>query len=478
MWSLAMSSVQPDGVGAGKLRQDVSVLFDATTASVRFALWQTDLPIGWVESHPVIDDLLHRRSTRAQALANADAVPLVQLLSAQGCFAPEVRSCYSLHEAKELFDPLRSQWYADYYAHPAWNVIRQGQASRNGVLAWLIHNYHVSRAAGVAAARMAAMGPCADWRRFFEHDALDEYWHCDAYYSLDVPAMRDISRQAINTGMPLPASLAFEDHALQVAQTNPLGHVLIAYFQEASIAFEPDSQRFYEQVERSYGMQGLFAPWKRHMQIDIEHGHADGLAQLLNSERQVSADELQYAARDAWLACYFLRCALDDIVQANDNAGDADLRPPPATYRAATTPLDRTACADRAYLLHGLRRSAFRALGSARDHVHIIACGRLAQYLDRLAASEEPANPGNPWCVAVVNHMAEAAGDPATWVSLLNHAASRMPWLDIEPDPASANASTGQCAPSRLPSRLCQFDELLARLQTSVDRIPDDLLYR
>lgn len=465
-----MPSVQAGNFDAGKLKQDVSILFDATSARLRFALWETDLPIAWVKSHLAIDDLLNRRSTREQALKHAEAVPLVELLSAQGCFSPEVKGCYSLREAKELFDPLRSQWYAAYYAHPAWNLIRHGQASRNGLLAWLIHNYHISRAAGVAAARMAAMGSFADWRHFFAHDALDEYWHCDAYYSLDVPAMHDISQHAINTSMPLPASLAFEEHTLQVAETNPLGHVLIAYFQESSIAFEPDSLRFYEQVERLYSIEGLFLPWKQHMRIDIEHGHADGLAQLLNSEREVSAGELQCAARDAWLAYYFLQSALDNIVHANEKGGDADLRTPPASYRADSTQLEHISHADRDYLLHGLRKSAFRALGFARDHIHIIACGRLAKNLDRLAALGEPAGPCNPWCVAISNHVMEAAGNPAAWVALINHVAFRMPWLDIE----QADRATDQVAPSCL----YQLDELLTCLHTSADRIPDDLLYR
>lgn len=465
-----MPSVQQRGIDAGKLKQDVSILFDATSARLRFALWETDLPIAWVESHPAIDDLLHRRSTRSEALKHDEAVPLVQLLSAQGCFSPEVKSRYSLREAKEIFDPLRSQWYASYYTHPAWNLIRHGQASRNGVLAWLIHNYHISRAAGVAAARMAAMGSFAGWRPFFEQDALDEYWHCDAYYSLDVPAMRDISQQAINTGLPLPASLAFEEHTLQVAETNPLGHVLIAYFQESSIAFEPDSVRFYEQVERSYGMEGLFSPWKQHMQIDIQHGHADGLAQLLNSRREVSGDELQCAVRAAWLAFYFLQSALDDILNANDKVGNADLRPPQASYRAETTQFESAADGDCVYLRQGLRLSAFRALGFARDHAQIIACGRLARNLDRLAPSDEPATTSNPWCVAIANHLIEAAGNPSAWLALIHHAAARMPWLGLEP----ANAVTDQLAASRL----YQFDELLSRLQTSADRIPDDLLYR
>lgn len=474
----------------GQLKKDVSVVFSEDKATISYALWEVALPMAWVKSHPVIDDLLHRKIARAEALAHPVAEPLVSLLNAQGCFTSQSKPRYSLREVKALFDPLRSEWYAAYYAHPAWQRLRHGQASRNGLLAWLIHNYHISRAAGIVAARMAALGKHPDWSTFFRQDALEEYWHCDAYYSLDTPLLHDAGPEEIKAYLPLPSSLAFEEHTLQVAESDPLGHVLIAYFQESSIAFESDSDDFYQTVEQHYQVQGLFTPWKQHIQIDVEQEHADGLGQLLASDAEVDAAQLEQALSHAWLAFYFLRSGLDDILQ-QDDAGRLQLRQPPVPDAGQDTMLGclgrqvqavdispRLSATDMAHLHHGLQASAFRALGFARGHDQLIACGRYAQKLSRrLPAMDKTPAPG-PWCVALVNHMQEAAHCPSTWLMLASLLAERVQNFKLGGEwGAALERELGRTpAVRRAPAALLQLDELIARCAANHDRVPASLL--
>ncbi len=483
-----------EAVGAfGELLKDkVSVVFSGDRAKVSYALWEVELPANWVRSQPVINDLLNRRISRAQALQDPTARALIDLLSAQGCFTSVSKSSYSLKEVKELFDPLRSEWYAAYYAHPAWEEIRSGAVDRNVLLAWLLHNYHISRAAGIVAARMAAVGKDRTWQAFFRQDALEEYWHCDAFYSLDTPLLHGVSLADVKAYVPLPGSLAFEEHCLQVAEADPLGHVLIAYFQESSIAFAGASHDFYAEVEDRYGIRGLFDSWKQHIQIDVDHGHAEGLGQLLDSDTEVVATTLERALRNAWLGFHFLYCSLDEIQRERHGeeirlrrpleqaltAGFPDCWQALASHLAGETPVQVGSMgdADQAFMLEGIGSSAFRALGFAREHDHVIACGGIANAFARLAGEVGGADALNPWSVAIVNHLQEAASSPVKWLLLVSLLGERF-------TPLRLGGAAQACIRKALEGFAChqpltalsQLDELVTCWHGSRERIPQPL---
>lgn len=477
-------------VSGEHFKRDVRIDFADSKVQIAYALWQVDLPASWVTAHPLIQQFLKRRIGRSEALRDAHARPLVTLLDAQGCFHPSPKSRYTLHEVKAIFDPLRSQWYAEYYAHPAWQQLREGRASVNMLVTWLIHNYHISRAAGIVAARMASARPDAPWAAFFRQDALDEYWHCDAFYSLQTGQLADIGFEQIKNYLPLASSLAFEEHALRVADSDPLGHLLIAYFQESSIAFNEDSSEFYRAVESQYGIAGLFTPWQQHIQIDVDQGHADGLGKLLESDREVSAAELATALRNAWLACRYLCSGLDDIADADADASSSlSLRQPlqvPAQAQyllglvhAHAAGRDAPTCtpADLASMRASLASSAFRALGNARQHDDMIACGRWAQALARMPASTEPVL-ATIWSSAIDNHLQEAARQPLAWLLLAKYVSLRLPQFKLaDAWTASLDALLGKHrAGGRDASALCQFDELLERCTLCHELVRDDLL--
>lgn len=512
----------------GLLRAAVSVAFGDDRVRIQHALWQVDLPAAWVREHPVVHALLSRQRTKAAALADPHAAPLAQLLDAQGCFVPEPKPTYALRELPALFDPLRSQWFASYYAHPLWSSLRTGRATHNELLAWLLHNYHVSRAAGIAAARMASLGHHPAWRSCFAADALDQYWHFDTYYSIDAPSLR-VSQADVKAYVPLPCSLAFEQHALQAAEQRPLGHVLIACFQESSLAFEDDSEGFYRAVESAYGMPEFFRRWKQHIRVDVDHGHARELQALLRSDEEVDAATVEAALRDAWLASWFLRTSLDEIHAQARPSRALRLRLPiragvldpertaivpegllPATpprraladvqglyrwYTSArpqpTADTEPLLAADAVFLLHGVLRSSMRALAFARGHDEIMSCGQLCQLVSLDLQDVPEAAPQSPWSVALVDHLLEAAPSTVLWATLvdllllrverLGSTRLRAPSDSLSTPPSHAERlrralPLGPADADRWLTQLLQLDELLGHAAASRERVPDSLL--
>ncbi|MBE9179322.1 hypothetical protein IQ268_12195 [Oculatella sp. LEGE 06141] len=511
----------------GYLREGVDVAFSDDKVKITYALWEVTLPSVWVFSQPTVQGLLERTSTLTEVVSNPQTAAFTRLLEAQGCFTPLRKPSYTLSEIRELFAPLRSSWYAIYYAHPIWERLRSGSATRNELIAWLIHNYHTSRTAGVVAARMVSIGKSAQWKQFFQQDALDEYWHCDAFYFIDAPALR-VSSQSVKTYVPLPSSTAFEQHTLRLAECDSLGHLLTAYFQESSIAFEQDSNHFYQDVEASYEIPSFFQRWKQHIRIDIEQGHAEGLGNLLESNAIIDELSLESALRNAWLSFFFLLASLDDIYQERHNASEILLRLPitdglfepektallrenyfskPTTAsifdnlqslylwytRECSTLNFYVKCVrpdtDLEYLRDGLSSASFRALGFARSHDEILVCGRSAKLFSTITTTSINSLPENPWSIAIVNYILEMTVSPTLWllcVSLLldrirSHcqSSSQMSWSPDQLLFLDEFRSTIWLSPKESDysiTTLLQFDELIKRWMTTQDAIPPDIL--
>ena len=250
-------------------------------------------------------------------------------------------------------------------------------------------------------------------RAFFRDDALDEFWHCDAFYFVDNPNLT-LDARKVKAYVPLAASTAFEDVALRAADEDWLGHLLIAYFQESSIIFRHDSERFYDSVERHYALPGFFAGWWWHMSLDAEQGHADGLKGLFASDRRVSLPEIARSIRCMQLAHFFLLKALDQIAAHADLETDAvDLRQPASLVkRDGRQDRSNAGTGDPAWgncLLGSLHEAAFRGLAFARTHDEIMMAGRfsaaLKEHAVRLTGTFRQLE--NPWLVAVHDFLLE-----------------------------------------------------------------------
>lgn len=451
------------------LRPEVAVTSDgAGGVRVNFALWEVSFPREAVRAVPSLSRLLTDRRISRFATDMAGA-SVMELLAAQGCFLPALGSEIRLKDVVSLFQPIRSHFYAQYYAHPVWKRLRSGAASRGELTAWIIHNYHISRSAGTIAARMATHATQPHLRAFFREDALEEFWHCDEFYFASRPEL-PLHADSVKAYIPLAASTAFEDQALRAADDDWLGHLLIAYFQESSILFRDDSEGFYDAVERAYGLDGFFVGWRRHMALDLDHGHADGLRDLFTSDQTLSMNHVVRSVRNVQLAHFFLMRALDQIAAHVDVADPIGLRQPaeiaPQTFVRfgltgdATNTTELSKRSDGLYLAEALGDAAYRALAFARVHDDIIAAGRLAAaianliHLDASMSLGEPMTVNgtvNPWLIAVRNFIIERAMNVRVLLELSRELLAKLARYRPDLVPALTEVETERM---RLESRL------------------------
>jgi len=360
-----------------------------------------------VDETPDIQAILNRE-IGVDALVSQDKQVngVVEFLKLQDCFFhSKAKAEYSLREIREIFEPIAIDWYARYYNHPLWNRLRRGELNLNGFVAWVLHNYHVSRAAGKSSARCAVLFPKRELRGFFRSDVLEEYWHCDSFYFVRHPAL-SLSDEDLKNYVPLPASLAFEQHTIMVADTDWLAYLLISYFQESSIRFYADCQDFYREVEDAYQLPGFFNTWTAHIRLDFDHGHADNFTEILNSPETVSHEHFVRSLATAWFAFSFLYSALDQIESEAAKCRAVTLRNPirgwtldPATNslcQVAGKPqgtnllelandfvsihrshLPETQPVD--FLTNGLIEALFYSMSLATEHDEIIVLGQLIE---------------------------------------------------------------------------------------------------
>jgi len=407
---------QPPGVGSGARRLRPEVVLERTDEGIllRFAHWEVRLPQESIDRVPILRQLLAERRYGSRNGLDRESAGVVALLDAQGCFMPEAVHELCLRELLQRFQPIRSIFYSEYYSHPAWDIIRSGRASQAQLVAWVIHNYHISRSAGVIAARMASRTTTGKLKSFFREDALEEFWHCDQFYFVDDPSLR-FDADAVKSYVPLPGSTAFEEMALRAADESWIGHLLIAYFQESSIVFRDDSEQFYDAVETNYGLKNFFAGWRRHMTLDLDHGHADGLRDLLDTDQMVSVNEAARGLRTVQLAHFFLVSALDQI-RAQDGEAHQHLESRSPAGLAMRWKVPSADIRERPvrnspdlarHLMDALGEAAFYCLGFARTHDEIIGAGKFAASYREMVTALPSGD--NPWLVAVRNFLIERA---------------------------------------------------------------------
>jgi TENA/THI-4/PQQC family protein len=446
------------------LHPDVSVSARDGFIDVRFAHWELQLPADAVDSDPEVQSLLARRS--AESLNGSTfASAIRQLFEAQGCLLKGGSSRISLRELFRLIQPIRSRLYAIYYGHPLWALLASGQATKGQFAAWVIHNYHVSRSAGVIAARRASRADDPAARQAYRKDALEEFWHCDAFYFVRHRKLL-LEPEACKAYVPLPGSRAFEDLALRAAETDGLAHLLIAYFQESSIVFRRESEGFYDRVEERFGLPGFFDGWRRHLALDIDQDHAGGLAALFDSAREVPREEANRAILCLQMAHHFLVSALDQALSCEGDEAAAIADRQPGRLRQAGSvflpvPLVQIANETRVGVLGALCEASFEALGRADSHDEIMAAGGLAAALAK-AGIEAVAPERNPWMVAARNFLIERSGDACVTLQLAREA---ITFLAEEAPPTDPILAGIDAEISRGIARLEAEDRTIERLQ-------------
>jgi hypothetical protein len=188
--------------------------------------------------------------------------------------------------------------------------------------------HRLSRSAGNSSARFATRCSNAALRKHFYRETLEEYSHFSDYYHLRHPAI-NLPDAIIDSYVQLPSSLGFCQQMLRTAESDWLAYVLIAYFQESTVHFASDCREFYHQVETRYDIKGLFDPWMKHIELDIEYCHAHSLESVLDSDERIPIDCVRRSLTAAWFAFPFLVLALDEIVREGRHGGtDIRLRLP------------------------------------------------------------------------------------------------------------------------------------------------------
>lgn len=441
-----------------------------------------DLPNELVQQNPTLAAFLRREAAHS-TLASPELAEAVAVLEEYKCLQPAVdQPRYTALELKEWFSPVAEDWYRSYYQHPVWRGLRERSLSASGVITWVIHNYHISRAAGISDARCASSRKSRQLFEVFAKNTLEEYWHCDAFYFVRHQGL-SVSDEQVKAYVPTAASLAFEQLTYQLAERDWVAHSLVTLFQESSIKFYDEARAFYTEVEREYELKGFFDSWVRHMDLDRTYGHVDMVGGVFTPGTLLTRRQGWRALGMARAAFEFLRCALDDILVL-DARGLPCLRLPvqgarldpeesalvrdagircvtslegvtPATLGAVL--VDLGVCVppegappqqidDRDYLWHELTRSLLRAAGRARSHDEVVTFGNLARksFADptRAGVPQRDCLPHSVWALALANLFHETSVRPlehaflCSFVHDLGHAADpgakAARWLPID----------------------------------------------
>ncbi len=295
------------------LKNGVEVLQKDDKTTIKYALWEIDVENDWLKEHKDFHEIFARQKDIHEVNFNTpEEKNLIELLEKQGCFEELEKSVYQGKEIYEIFQHVVNVWYSKYYQHPIWEKLLEG-CSINQFVSWLIQNYHLSRSAGVTDSRCAIFLPYVELRSTFKQNAIEEYWHCDAFYFVNHPKLK-IPRSEIKNYIPLRSSIAFDQQMLQLAEKDPLAYIMVSYFQENSANFFYDCKSFYKTIEDKYGLEGFFRPWEKHLSYDFEYDHGDRYGELFLKFDNTPKETLLKSFKNSAIAVGYLFEAFDEIL--------------------------------------------------------------------------------------------------------------------------------------------------------------------
>jgi hypothetical protein len=446
-----------------RLARAVQVAQTSHGIQISNAVGTLTLPAEFAEQEPAFRQLLGGSPLVVQRQTSEALRHVLHAMSQQGCFRFDCPSQVSRRQLVELFEAFANRWYALYYQHPLWERLKSGQAPRPALVAWVLHNYHVSRSAGATDARCASAAHAQAVRTRFADNAIDEYAHCDDYFLVRHPGLA-IPDADVKAAVPVPGSLAFDQNMLRLAERDWTAHSLVSLFQERSIQFYESIVDFYRRVESAYALPGYFDTWVAHMDLDRGEAHAERLGRFLDDDRELERAEAQEVAFGAATTFYFLLSAVGQLERATDDApllrrpverGVISGRQSALCYGlfgasehrlehrdaariaaevagwSAQVPAPTLSPGDRAFVRTSIAQLAFKALSYCRDHDAVMAWGFLAE-VHRDCFKETDASlcyfgqrPG-PWLAAVVNLLAEQTVQPAAAFGALLYLLRRL----------------------------------------------------
>jgi hypothetical protein len=294
------------------IKDTVKVSVDSYALNLEYGLSKISIPNSSSYQN-VINFVTKRLDIDSIQEFNNDELKLIDLFINQGYLRYKIENELTLRNTKEIFDSIRVKWYNEYYAHPVWQLLREGKLNRNGLLAWIVHNYHVSRSAGMTDARFYSKTSDIKLKEAYMESCLEEYAHCDEFYFVAHPKL-EISDEEVRNYIHLPSSLAFDQQMLRMSEDCWLGHVFISYFQEATVNYYDDCLPFYNIVEKNYEIKDFFNRWKEHIELDLKYGHFGHFESIFSEEVTIKKDYFEFALSNAWITYKYLYNALDEII--------------------------------------------------------------------------------------------------------------------------------------------------------------------
>lgn len=421
------------------LRDSTSVDWSAENVKLSYAQWTLELPVAWVESKPGIKHFF-QRDLPAEALSGYghEALELSNFLKYSGCLTySDNKDAYSWRESLYIFRCLAAQWYGLYYRHPLWVHIASGKASANVLRAWVVYNYHLSRSVGMTAARSAALHTDPKVRRLFAASTLEEYGHCRYYFSRNIENI-GLERGELGHIMPLPSSTAFDQAMLRIAEQDWMAHVFVGLFQEQTSSFLSSAEEYLDGVSKTYGLEDFFQPWLDHGRLDVDYGHADEFSDFLESDEQVSREQLKSSIQSAWHIFGFLLDGLDDILDQEGKGAFASSR---NDHEPLISEVTSGAGPNTEFVRDEVVAGFLRAMSCVEREEVMVPLGDLAELALRdfdignnlaLKATAPPSR--HAWAVA--NFLREASLKPGPFASLLlhrmaNHDGESTAWLPL-----------------------------------------------
>lgn len=381
------------------LRRSISFHEADDSIVLDHSIWRFRLKKSLVEASPAAEFF---RGHRNSITFDGDD-KLFQLLRGQGCLTYPIKETYNSIDITEIFNAVSLDWYREYYQHNLWDMLREGNASFNTLAAWIIHNYHVSLNAGITHARIGVLSEDRDLALEHKDCALDEYWHADSFYFVK-SKNTEINSNEVKNYIPLPASYSFQIHLRYLSEFDPIGYMMVSYFQERTIMFHEGSESFYAALEEHYDAPGLFNGWRKHISLDLELGHRDKRSDILKGVESIPSEQLVSSVNNARLAIQYLVICLDQILSFTDRKDFLSLRLPWNSKFSDNeflgvienvgdyleTDIDLLAQSvskeEMMFIHNSVHRACFTMLGRAREHDAIMVAGHLA----KIYANEAP----------------------------------------------------------------------------------------
>ncbi len=222
------------------------------------------------------------------------------------------RDFYALHRRHS------EQWLAPIYAHPLWERIVSGQASRAQVIGFAFEKYHYIEGAYEHMAVAAANATPAMMPHLARH-FIEEYTHGDIYRKGLQSLYAD---DVILRSQPLPSTRALVNYLSETAARSSFayyaGNELLQMTENTSEAGDGAAvDRFYDAMRTHYPWTGrLIDSFIAHTRADQKLGHESVFAEMCDAVPPLSRAEVRDALESTRFMAEHLGLFLDGIDRA------------------------------------------------------------------------------------------------------------------------------------------------------------------